>query len=569
MILKRADFSGLTRKAQAAAWARRLIPPLLLSVFIVLSSVSNTAAQVGWSTQSWNGPAPATSVADRCFTGNLTHDRLNGDMKTDFWCTTGTGSSTWLIGISTGSDVIGWSTATWNDGPIPGPPQPLSGTNLLSSCITGDLNGDGKSDIYCQYLVSVFPLLFYSSAGLSLTGSGWSTSSWAPLPHTIALAYQCLTGDLDGDGKTDVWCETFAGSWSVGLSTGSGWTTMTWNGPAPVWGISSGLRVSDQCLTGDLNHDGMTDMWCETSSGSDTWTVALSKGTVDLLTGSGWSMSTIVGGPAPGFPVKDYCFTGDLNGDGKTDMWCKTSFGPDTWDIAISTGSGWTTSPNVSGPAPGIPVRNQCLTGDLNRDGMTDMLCQITPGSSTWDIAISTGSGWVTSPPNVSGPAPSTPLPSSCLVGDANGDGLVDFWCETSSGSGSWTMALAVEPPPTITSFTPTSSPAGTSVTISGGTITGGAGVAFIGVRATSFTVASDTTIQATVPRGATTGPISVTTPVGTATSASAFTVEVAPLPAPTITSFTPTSGPPVITSVTISGTNFTDRKSTRLNSSH
>src|SRR5437773_5117473 len=205
MTLKRAHFSGLARKALAAARARRLIPLLLLSVFIVLSSASNTAAQVGWSTPmpSWAGPAPATSVADRCFTGNLNGDSSNpdGDKMTDFWCTTGTGSSTWLIGISTGS---GWSTST-GDGPIPGLPQPLSGTNLLSSCITGDLNGDGKSDIYCQYLVSVFPLLFYSSAGLSLTGSGWTTSPWAPLPQAIALAFQCLTGDLDRDGKTDVW----------------------------------------------------------------------------------------------------------------------------------------------------------------------------------------------------------------------------------------------------------------------------------------------------------------------------------------------------------------------------
>src|SRR2546428_4546966 len=375
MTLKRAHFSWLARKGQTAARARRLIPLLLLSVFIVLLSVANTVAKVGLLTPmpSWDGPAPATSVADRCFTGNLNGDSSNpdGDKMTDFWCTTGTGSSTWLIGISTGS---GWSISMW-DGPIPGPPQPLSGTNLLSSCITGDLNGDGKSDIYCQYLVSVFPLLFYSSAGLSLTGSGWSTSSWAPLPHTIALAYQCLTGDLDGDGKTDVWCETFAGSWSVGLSTGSGWTTMTWNGPAPVWGMPSGLRVSDQCLTGDLDGDGKTDMWCETSSGSGTWTVALSTGTVDLLTGSGWSMSTIVGGPAPGFPVKDYCFTGDLNHDGMTDMWCETSSGSGTWTVALSTGSGWTMT-TVSGPAPRIPVRNQCCTRDLNHDVMTDMCCE-------------------------------------------------------------------------------------------------------------------------------------------------------------------------------------------------
>src|SRR5438445_4759570 len=390
MTLKRADFSWLARKAQAAARARRLIPPLLLSVFIVLSSVSNTVAQVGWSTPmpSWDGPAPATSVADRCFTGNLNGDRSNpdGDRMTDFWCTTGTGSSTWLIGISTGS---GWSISMW-DGPIPGPPQPVGGTNLLSSCITGDLNGDGKSDIYCQYFAFFFPFGLHASAGLS-TGSGWSTYSWSPLPSAIVLAYQCLTGDLDRDGKTDIWCETFSpGIWSVGLSTGSGWATSTWIGPAPVWGLPSGLRVSDQCLTGDLNGDGMTDMWCETSSGSGTWTVALSKGTVDFLTGSGWSMSTIVGGPAPGFPVKDYCLSGDLNGDGLTDMWCETSSGSGTWSVALSTGSGWATS-TLIGPAPDIPVRNQCFTGDLNRDGMMDMWCETSSGSGMWDIAISTG----------------------------------------------------------------------------------------------------------------------------------------------------------------------------------
>src|SRR5206468_3056727 len=55
-----------------------------------------------------------------------------------------------------------------------------------------------------------------------------------------------------------------------------------------------------------------------------------------------------------------------------------------------------------------------------------------------------------------------------------------------------------------------------------------------------------------TVPAGATTGPLSVTTPAGTATSASSFAVVVAP----TITSFTPSSGR-VGASVTISGANF------------
>src|SRR2546427_5707896 len=79
---------------------------------------------------------------------------------------------------------------------------------------------------------------------------------------------------------------------------------------------------------------------------------------------------------------------------------------------------------------------------------------------------------------------------------------------------------------PTITSFTPSSGPVGTSVTIGGTSFTGATAVRFNGVS-TSFTVISDTAIQATVPTGATTGPLSVTTPGGTATSPNNFTVTV------------------------------------------
>src|SRR3989441_922301 len=78
--------------------------------------------------------------------------------------------------------------------------------------------------------------------------------------------------------------------------------------------------------------------------------------------------------------------------------------------------------------------------------------------------------------------------------------------------------------PPTITSFTPTSGPVGTTVTISGTNFTDATAVTFNGVSAT-FMVRSATTIEATVPGGATTGAIGVTTPGGTATSASGFTV--------------------------------------------
>jgi hypothetical protein len=74
-----------------------------------------------------------------------------------------------------------------------------------------------------------------------------------------------------------------------------------------------------------------------------------------------------------------------------------------------------------------------------------------------------------------------------------------------------------------ITGFSPTSGPAGTAVVISGVGFSGAAGVAFNGTPAT-FSVTSATSIRATVPAGATTGRISVTTPAGTVQSQVSFT---------------------------------------------
>jgi uncharacterized repeat protein (TIGR03803 family) len=78
---------------------------------------------------------------------------------------------------------------------------------------------------------------------------------------------------------------------------------------------------------------------------------------------------------------------------------------------------------------------------------------------------------------------------------------------------------------PQITSFTPTSGPVGTSVQITGVGLTNTAIITFGGVVATKFTVNSGTNVTATVPTGAKTGNIEITTPVGTAKSAISFKV--------------------------------------------
>jgi hypothetical protein len=78
---------------------------------------------------------------------------------------------------------------------------------------------------------------------------------------------------------------------------------------------------------------------------------------------------------------------------------------------------------------------------------------------------------------------------------------------------------------PAISSFSPSSGPVGTSVTITGNSFTGATQVTFGGVAAASFEVIKDTQVDALVPAGAKTGSITVTTPGGTATSKTSFTV--------------------------------------------
>ena len=116
-----------------------------------------------------------------------------------------------------------------------------------------------------------------------------------------------------------------------------------------------------------------------------------------------------------------------------------------------------------------------------------------------------------------------------------------------------------VAPAPTITSITPTLGPqtGGTPVTIAGTNFLAGAAVSIGGVAATGVTVQNATTITATTgARAAGAVDVVVTNPdwhSGTLTNGFTYV-----LPAPTVTTITPATGPVAGgTAVTITGTNF------------
>jgi hypothetical protein len=93
----------------------------------------------------------------------------------------------------------------------------------------------------------------------------------------------------------------------------------------------------------------------------------------------------------------------------------------------------------------------------------------------------------------------------------------------TAGGTATSTDNLTILP--RITSFSPRSAAPGTLITINGSGFGGATSVTFGTVSTTAFTVVSSTQIRATVPATAVTGKIGVTTPGGTAVSATNFTV--------------------------------------------
>ncbi len=113
---------------------------------------------------------------------------------------------------------------------------------------------------------------------------------------------------------------------------------------------------------------------------------------------------------------------------------------------------------------------------------------------------------------------------------------------------------------PSITSLSPTSGTAGTTVMLTGTNVAGATSVIFSGSTLASWTVLSATQLRVVIPAGVPSGRFTVTTVGGSGTSTGSFTVS-----APRIKSFTPTSGR-VGTAVTITGANLTGATAVRFN---
>jgi hypothetical protein len=222
--------------------------------------------------------------------------------------------------------------------------------------------------------VRKYDLLGSWSTGVSSLNS--DTSEWSLI--TSSSASQVEAGDVDGDGKADIFANFPAsGLWVKYSATG-------------LWQFISSPPTS--FAVGDFNGDGKADL-------------------AGIWGGVIWIRDSATGSWSSGSANATLLAAGDMNGDGKADL--VANFPSNGIWVQYSASGAWA---NLS-PSPA----SRLAVGDFNGDGKADLAGIWS--SNVWIIDTATGS--VTS-----GPVDCTLL----AAGDLNGDGKADLICNTASG---------------------------------------------------------------------------------------------------------------------------------------
>ncbi|HET8945982.1 MAG TPA: FG-GAP-like repeat-containing protein [Candidatus Polarisedimenticolia bacterium] len=319
--------------------------PLTGGLWAGLARGDNTGAG-GVDVLDW-GSLPASTAWGTPIAGDFDGDGLQ-DLAT-FDATT----SAWWVSRSRGDrfDSLLWHTL-----------PPSAGWRLATR---GDFNGDGRDDLAS----------FEGSTGswrVALSnGSAFASSSWGTLGAPFTDWSRAVAADFNGDGRSDlaVYAEA-AGTWWVGLSTGTGFAFAPWGGHA------GGPGGWTDAAAGDFTGDGRADLA----------QVRPADGTIEVLrsTGSGFAPSawaTLASGGGIGALL-----AADFDGDGLDDVATLGAVpGTEgaTWWVGLSTGSAFSAAPwGTLQPAGGW---SRHLVGDFDADGRMDVA----------DYLLTRGEWWV------------------------------------------------------------------------------------------------------------------------------------------------------------------------------
>jgi hypothetical protein len=485
--------------------------------------------------------------------------------------------------------VFGRSGSTWTQ----------QGPKLVGAGVTGNsfqgesvaLSGDGSSALVGGNGDNggTGATWVFTRSGSTWTQQGPKLVGTGAVPTPGLGDYQGGSVALSGDGGTaligGMYDHNRTGAAWVFTRSGSTWTQQGTKlvGTGAVAGQYGGAEQGESvALSGDGNTaliGGPTDnntagaTWVFTRSGS-TWT---QQGPKLVGTGS-------VDPARRGFSLA-------LSGDGNRAL----IGGPDAnnhsggaWMFTRS-GSTWTQQgPKLVG-AGAVDPAYQGTGVALSADGSTALLggdgdsngagaawvfvsdqpptiTSFSPGSGI------TGSGVTITGTNFDGPSSvkfgslvaSSSIVSATQIKATVPDGAIAARVSVKNSAGTATSAQNFAPTLSATGLSPTSGPVGTVVDIKGIGFTSGSAVSFNGSPATTVSYVNSGEVRATVPAGASSGPVTLATAAGTVRARGKYTLT--PSIPPTVSSFTPTSGI-TGTTVTITGTYLSGANSVKFGS--
>ncbi|MDO7877628.1 T9SS type A sorting domain-containing protein [Hymenobacter sp. ASUV-10] len=383
-------------------------------------------------------------------------------------------------------------------------PTPATGDNPRSVAV-GDIDGDGDLDLVTS--ASAGPAA--TTVGVYLNdGTGdFTPHPIKPNPGSFGAPYNVKLGDIDGDGDLDLLTAAYAESMvKVHLNDGTG------NFSAhPTTPTLPGVANACALGLGDIDADGDLDLVTTAFTAGRAY-VWRNDGAGNFSAHPTTPVLVVGGNPYT-------AMLGDIDADGDLDLLVANNSGTSTVSVRRNDGTGGFsgTTELVVGTTP----YNSAL-GDVDGDGDLDLVVAVGTAAGV-TLRLNDGTGTFVAPTT---PPVVTSTVVSVALADVNGDGALDLL----AGANSTTLYVRLNlPQPVLGSFAPGRGAAGSSVTIVGTGLANATSVSFNGTAQTVITNSTGMSLTVAVPPGASTGPLTVTTPAGTsAVSSASFVVQLA-----------------------------------------
>lgn len=334
----------------------------------------------------------------------FSHEQNRPDTPKD--CTDapqGTNGDT-MVGAWDLSSTMNYCNPTWNNGGI------LSEGDILGArvfygfrgwadptqwcyssnarLLTGDFNGDGRTDLLCHAVSDGYKWIALADANGRFNGTSWESG----MHWCYTSAGQVLTGDFNGDGRSDLLChQVGTGHYWVSIAdtqghfSGTSWEGELAVGSVAVGGLSFCADSNAELVIGDFDGDGAADLMCHYINNGHI-RIAYSNGP-GTFTGFGrrfWETAQL-------WCSTQSVLTGDFNGDGRTDLLCHDQGSGETW-ITLATPRGTVGETTWKSPLQWCYSSGAVLiTGDFNGDGRSDLLCHQSDGYKWFDFADANG----------------------------------------------------------------------------------------------------------------------------------------------------------------------------------